>query len=989
MVVEVGADGATVRLLGVKGVILDCNHGWCKACPVVGGKHLEVVPFNIDIHKINLRAGRHMLSKNFCKREYGHRLCGELHQPFFGAEFLRNRGRKGVDRRVGEAVVGEQPLAGADTTHQVGVAAACLGKSLHRLRVRVDVDAAPAALVEERGVRVAPRVVCTNVDVEAVWRAQHAPQDHILAKLRVVMVFKSAHERIFYLNHAHALPGRDVLPDTLNVWSHSVPTVYTSRLVWYSPAYMAYTRYLRWALLLGLALVFFVPFIVADGTTLFPDMFFPFITGKNFAFRILIELLLGVYVLLAVREPKYRPHASNLLWTAVAFVAWVGVATIFSVDPIKSFWSNFERMEGYITVLHLFAYFVIAGAVVTAERWWERLFQVSIFSSAVMGSYAVLQLAGKLPISSQSGTRVDTTFGNATYLAVFMLFNIFITLFMLVRQRRSAVAQALLGVALVLQVVTLYYTQTRGALLGVLGGLIIAALYIALRGAGREWRSLRQVAVGGLLLIGVLIGGFLAVRNTSLVQHSPTLARLASISVTDRTTTSRFQIWGMAYQGFKEKPVVGWGQENFNFVFNKYYTPAMYDQEQWFDRAHNQFIDWLIAAGLPAFLLYVSFFAFAAWAIIRADALEVPEQALFLGLLAAYAFNNLFVFDDLMSSVYFFTVLAFAHGVSSKKLPGKLFLSRPGSDQLVAILAPVVVVAVVVGGWALNAPGIARAENLIGALMTQTPVSNGSGGVVGAPKDPKINVAQFAAVLGSPVWPGTPLGTQETTEQLLQFASSAVGSSSVDPSTKQSAFVLAQGAAQSLLAQRQHDARLELFLGAFYDAAGQFTQAQNTIKQALSDSPKKQQIMFEEGVSYLNAGDTKDALPVLQHAFAEAPQYRDARILYAAGLYYAGDSTDADALLQQGFGTTTVDDARLLQVYTSTKQYGRAIAIWQLRIQNDSTNPQMHVGLASVYFAAGNKQGAISELQRAAQLSPTLATQIQGIITQIQNGTLK
>ena len=123
-----------------------------------------------------------------------------------------------------------------------------------------------------------------------------------------------------------------------------------------------YVRALKYALIAGLSLVFFIPFIVADGT-IWPNMFFPFITGKNFAFRILIELLVGVYVLLALREPEYRPRASNLFWAIGAFAVWMGVATLMSVDPAKSFWSNFERMEGYITTLHLFVYFVMVGAV--------------------------------------------------------------------------------------------------------------------------------------------------------------------------------------------------------------------------------------------------------------------------------------------------------------------------------------------------------------------------------------------------------------------------------------------------------------------------------------------------------------------------------------------------------------------------------------------------------------------------------------------------
>ena len=51
---------------------------------------------------------------------------------------------------------------------------------------------------------------------------------------------------------------------------------------------MKYTSILRWILLIGIALVPFISFLIANGG-LIPNMFFPFITGKNFAFRILVE----------------------------------------------------------------------------------------------------------------------------------------------------------------------------------------------------------------------------------------------------------------------------------------------------------------------------------------------------------------------------------------------------------------------------------------------------------------------------------------------------------------------------------------------------------------------------------------------------------------------------------------------------------------------------------------------------------------------------
>ncbi|MEI6863776.1 MAG: O-antigen ligase family protein [Candidatus Adlerbacteria bacterium] len=760
---------------------------------------------------------------------------------------------------------------------------------------------------------------------------------------------------------------------------------------------MSYTKFLKWALLGGLALVFFVPFIIADGGGAyqngfnmyipFPGSFFPFITGKNFMFRMLVELLAGLYIVLALREPKYRPRTSTLLWVFGAFVLWMGFATMFSVDPTKSFWSNFERMEGYLTVLHLFVYFLIVGAVASAEEWWDRLFQVSIVSSALMGVYALLQLAGALPISSQSGPRVDGTFGNATYLAVFMLFGVFITLFMLVRQRKSMWAQIFYGVALVLQVTTLYYTQTRGALLGLLGGLILAGLYIVWKGRDAQWQPLRKVALVGIGVIAVVVVGFFALRTTSFVKNSGTLSRFSSISLSDQTTTARFQVWNMALQGVKEKPLVGWGQENFNFVFNKYYSPEMYSQEQWFDRAHNQFLDWLIAGGLPAFALYIAFFVLSVLVIFRSR-LSVPEQAVLIGLLAAYAFNNLFVFDDLVSSVYFVTFLAFFHSLSKGALPGSVALSRPLSDKGIAVAAPFVMGGALLLIWVVNIPGLARAEGLLVALTPQVGVSDGQGGMRAAQKDPKARLQEFQTALDAGVWPGTPLGRQEATEQMLQYASGIAAAASVDPAVKQDTFTATQNATVAMLAARPHDARLELFYGAFLDTFGKYPEALESLTSALVDSPLKQQIMFEKGVVYLNANDTQNAQSVLKTAFDEAPGYRDARILYAAALTYSGNQKSADALLVEAFGTVLVDDSRLLQVYTNKKLYDRVVGIWKARIEQNPQNTQSHLGLAAAYFTSGNKTAAIAELNRAAQLDPALAAQVQSVITQIQNGTL-
>jgi O-antigen ligase/Flp pilus assembly protein TadD len=754
---------------------------------------------------------------------------------------------------------------------------------------------------------------------------------------------------------------------------------------------MDYTKILRWVLIIGLCLVPFIAFIVADGIHFPLNLFFPYITGKNFTFRILIEILTAVYILLAIRVPAYRPRSSYLMWALGLLVLWMAVATATSIDPIKSFWSNFERMDGYITTLHLFALFIISGAVLTAEDWWDRFFVVSVWASAIQGVYAVLQafhIFGLGP-SSQSGARADTTFGNATYLAVFMLFNFFITIYLMLRKpARSWLREnvgtptvlTLYSIALLLQFLGLYYTESRGPLLGLIGGLVIIGIYIALYAKNSGWHKLRRASLWGLGVVVVLVLVFFGIKNTSLVQKSATLSRVASISLVDRTTISRFQIWGEAWQGFKQSPktvALGWGQENFSYVFNNYYNPNMYDQEQWFDRAHNQFIDMGIDAGLPAFILYIALFVLAAWSIIKSR-LEVPQQAVMLGLLAAYAFNNLFVFDNLISYVYFFAILAFAHGLSEKKPHGWMFMSRPLGDKAIAIAAPIVLIALVWGGWALNGQAIVRARTLIDAL---TPTD-----ATGAQKDPTSNLASFKSALAM-----GPLGYQETVEQLFQFSSNQIAAStSISPDVKQQAYTLTQQAGDSLLAQRKGDARLELFYGVFLDQVGQYQAALAHLQNAIADAPKKQQILFEIGATYLAAGDNKDALPPLKEAYDETPQYDQALLYYATALYYNGDVTDADALLTKQYGTVDVDQQQVLQAYFATKMYSRLEAIYAQRVAKDPTDIQSAVAAAVLkYFVTGNKAVGVAALNALIKANPSLASQIQSFIDQINAGTLK
>src|SRR5688500_9207935 len=96
----------------------------------------------------------------------------------------------------------------------------------------------------------------------------------------------------------------------------------------------------------GLFIVPFVPFLVSS------SLFFPFITSKAFAWRIIVEIVFAAWIILALLEPAYRLRKSKILYAILTFLVIIGLADLFGAAPVKSFWSNAERMEGYITLLH-------------------------------------------------------------------------------------------------------------------------------------------------------------------------------------------------------------------------------------------------------------------------------------------------------------------------------------------------------------------------------------------------------------------------------------------------------------------------------------------------------------------------------------------------------------------------------------------------------------------------------------------------------------
>lgn len=728
---------------------------------------------------------------------------------------------------------------------------------------------------------------------------------------------------------------------------------------------MTIEKTLRSIALAGIFAIPFVVFIVAE------SLFFPFITGKNFTFRVIVEVSTGAYLSLALVNPVYRPKRSWLLGAFALFVVVVAAADAFGVYPFKSFWSNYERMDGWVTLAHLFLYFVVTVSLLNTEKLWRAFWHVSLGVSVLVGFYGLLQLLGIASLNPgfSSASRIDATFGNPIYLAAYMLFHIGIAAVLWARvweesPSRRFSRSLLYGSVIALDTFVLFMTGTRGTMLGLIGGVLLGALLVA-------WSSRegRRLALSAIVVIALLAGGLYLARDKAWLERIPFLQRLATISLEDSTTKARFMNWGMAWEGVKERPILGWGQENYAVVFDKYYNPRMYGQEQWFDRVHNIIFDWLVAAGFVGLLSYLSLFAIALWYLWRGNIFTVYERSVLAALLAAYFFHNLFVFDNIISYVLFVSVLAYIAwrtSANAAPLPFPRF-----SPKLLPALMLCSLVLVWGAVWFVNVRPFAANRALISALQPHTE---------GLSK----NLEYFKKSISY----GT-FGTQEAREQLTQAAAQIVRIQDVPIELKQD-FLKTAASEMALQADESPlDARFPLFLGVLLSSAGEFEKAAPLLARAHELSFGKQTILFEIAANSLARGDVSATHAAYKQAYELAPEFTDARLSYAAAVIRAGNDALGDELLAPIIESGAAADPRIAAAYVSRDRYDKIAGIWEARVKATPGESQPYFTLAAAYYGMGDSARAISTLEAAAEAIPSVKSQADALIEQIRSGTAK
>ena len=350
---------------------------------------------------------------------------------------------------------------------------------------------------------------------------------------------------------------------------------------------------------------------------------------------------------------------------ALLYLLLAVISTAFSISPSQSLWGSYARAQGLYSLLAYALLALAAHSQIRTMRQLWRLIDTLIYVSIPMSFYGIMQRFGLDTYQWQqffTQTRITSTLGNPIFVGGFLVPIIPLTaaallhaghLLRTARPRTSAhwLRTAIYAVSIPLQLLALWYTGSRGPVLAVVPGLMLAGL-VLLAVTGR--RSLVAMLTAAALASVVFIALLNIPRGPleHLRDADTTLGRLGHLLDGSRdspaSTRQRVLIWEGVLQAVLPhapvafstggsdrwnfiRPVVGYGLETLTFVFQQFFPPEFAQLDRWRaisqqgegttivltysptapDRSHNEFFDALVFGGVLGALAYLLLFAIA------------------------------------------------------------------------------------------------------------------------------------------------------------------------------------------------------------------------------------------------------------------------------------------------------------------------------------------------------------------------------------------
>lgn len=366
-------------------------------------------------------------------------------------------------------------------------------------------------------------------------------------------------------------------------------------------------------------LVFLFPFITSS------KLFYASVNAKSF-FIFGVTTLIGILFIYSIFNKKIKipklGKNSFLVWVSIVLIIVYIAASFFGVNSGLSFFGNILRSTGTILLSFLFLLAFMLSSLLNKDDW--KIVGKSVIVSSVAFSIFYFIGANLLEKTGTFFSSPQFLFGNSTFAGTFLFFGIGLTLIGLVNSNYKKRNFWFLICALLVQLFN--------------PAILSAEIFSGSVKLNNPFSILGDAQASSAVifaLIFYLIGRFLIDKfssdprkkiflNTYYVFVGISVVVLLGMFFTkgsyvqdkyiETSSSARIIVWDSAVDSIKDRPIFGWGPENFDIAIQKYFNNELFLKENlsevWFDRAHNIFLDTMIEAGAIGMFAWVIFFGY-------------------------------------------------------------------------------------------------------------------------------------------------------------------------------------------------------------------------------------------------------------------------------------------------------------------------------------------------------------------------------------------
>lgn len=307
-------------------------------------------------------------------------------------------------------------------------------------------------------------------------------------------------------------------------------------------------------------------------------------------------------------------HASDAALGALLVIATIA-SLVSSADIAESFWSTAWRGTGLLLWWLWLMWFVVARTQQWNDREWRGMYvshAVALLGSALI---VFIQFFNPEFIPLSNGDRPSGLLGNSVFLGLYAAPYVFLPWYVVPPEKKWRWGAAFVSASALLIILI---TQARASLLALaLGGVVgFGTLLWKSRRDALYARTRRIVAV---VAVCAMVG-FVSLATYGQLTSSDKIKRLTFNINYLATLKSRFVNWGVAFDAAADRPLVGWGFEQYRTAVEKHYSPelAKYSfMETRIDKPHNVYVEWLVMSGVLGLAAYLVLCGCLLWFAVR------------------------------------------------------------------------------------------------------------------------------------------------------------------------------------------------------------------------------------------------------------------------------------------------------------------------------------------------------------------------------------